>query len=122
VAEEPWREFGVAVGALADREVAAPALVALAADDGEGHDDPVADLELARFSRPTSTTSPMNSWPMMSPDFMPGMKPSWRCRSEPQIAQVVTLMIASLGSSICGVGDGLAADVVLAVPGERAHG
>ena len=25
---------------------------------------------------PTSTTSPMNSWPTMSPDCMPGMKPS----------------------------------------------
>ena len=27
------------------------------------------------LSAPTSTTSPMNSWPMMSPDFMPGRKP-----------------------------------------------
>ena len=36
----------VAVGALADREVAALALVALAADDREGDHDAVADLEL----------------------------------------------------------------------------
>jgi hypothetical protein len=37
---------------------------------------PVAHLEGALASGPTSTTSPMNSWPMMSPFFMPGMKPS----------------------------------------------
>ena len=58
----------------------------------------------ALFSEPTSTTSPMNSWPMMSPDSMPGMKPSNRCRSEPQMAQLVTLMMASRGSSILGSG------------------
>ena len=29
-----------------------------------------------RFSGPTSTTSPMNSWPTMSPDFMPSIMPS----------------------------------------------
>ena len=36
----------VAVGRLAHREVAAPALLALAADDGEGDHHPVADLQL----------------------------------------------------------------------------
>ncbi len=36
----------VAVGTLADREIAAPALVAFAADDGEGHHHAVADLQL----------------------------------------------------------------------------
>lgn len=38
-------EILIAVGALADREIAPLALVALAADDREGHDDAVADLE-----------------------------------------------------------------------------
>src|SRR5215207_5195524 len=56
------------------------------------------------FADPTSTTSPMNSWPSTSPDFMVGMKPSYRCRSEPQIAVLVTLTIASRGSSIRGSG------------------
>ena len=36
----------VAVGALADGEIAAPALIALTADDGEGHHHTVTDLEL----------------------------------------------------------------------------
>src|SRR5688572_21258094 len=56
------------------------------------------------ISEPTSMTSPMNSWPTMSPRIMPGMKPLNRCRSEPQIAHVVTLMMASRGFSICGSG------------------
>src|SRR5690606_17778641 len=58
----------------------------------------------AMFSLPTSTTSPMNSWPMMSPDFMPGMKPSNKWRSEPQIAQADTFTIASRGCSMPGSG------------------
>ena len=36
----------VAIGPLADREVAAFALLALAADDGERHNDAVADLQV----------------------------------------------------------------------------
>ena len=39
---------------------------------------------------PTSSTMPMNSWPMTSPDFMPGTLPRQRCRPEPQIAVAVT--------------------------------
>ena len=75
VAEYEVAEPFVAVGALADGEIAAPALLAFAADDGEGDDDAVATFSFL-LSLPTSTTSPMNSWPMMSPDRMPGMKPS----------------------------------------------
>src|SRR5690606_9314050 len=41
MAEDLLGNVLVAVGALADREIAAPALVAFAADDGEGNDDPV---------------------------------------------------------------------------------
>src|SRR3954447_9736513 len=51
---------------------------------------------------PTSTTSPIISWPMMSPGSIAGIRLWKRCRSEPQIAQLVTLMIASLGSWISG--------------------
>jgi hypothetical protein len=72
----PERQIGqllVAVGPLADREIAAAALVALAANDRERHHDAVANLELAIDAFPTSTTSPMVSWPMMSPFFIPGI-------------------------------------------------
>src|SRR3954465_13626112 len=51
---------------------------------------------------PTSTTSPIISWPMMSPGNIAGMKLWNRCRSEPQIAQLVTLTMASRSSSISG--------------------
>ena len=46
VAEHLVGHILVAVGALADRKIAALALVAFAADDRERHDDPVADLQL----------------------------------------------------------------------------
>ena len=61
----------VGVGVLAEREQLALACRAVAAGDRERHDDAVADLEV-RDARPTSTTSPMNSWPRMSPVFMVG--------------------------------------------------
>src|SRR4051812_47589789 len=47
VAKRLVAEIFLAVRPLADREIAGPALVALAADDGEGDDDAVALLELA---------------------------------------------------------------------------
>src|SRR5690606_15560144 len=46
VAEHLRRDILVAIGALAYRKIATPALVALTADDGEGHHHAVADLEL----------------------------------------------------------------------------
>ena len=54
--------------------------------------------------RPTSTTSPMNSWPRMSPAAIDGMKPSYRCRSDPQMAVEVTRTMASRGLRILGSG------------------
>ena len=47
VAEALVGQFVVAVRALADGEVSAPALLALAADDGERDHDAVADLQFA---------------------------------------------------------------------------
>jgi hypothetical protein len=41
-------------------------------------------------SRPVSTTSPRNSWPITSPAFMVGTKPSSRWRSEPQTEESPT--------------------------------
>src|SRR6187402_3403942 len=54
--------------------------------------------------RPSSTTSPMNSWPSTSPFSMLGTKPLYKCRSEPQIAVLVTRMMASRGLKIWGSG------------------
>src|ERR1700709_2623617 len=56
------------------------------------------------LSDPTSTTSPMVSWPRTSPFSIVGMTPSNKWRSEPQIAQAVTLMMASRACSILGSG------------------
>src|SRR3954454_4793127 len=53
---------------------------------------------------PTSTTSPMNSWPRMSPCSSDGMKPLYRCRSEPQMAELVMRTMASRGLRILGSG------------------
>src|SRR3954469_1068136 len=54
--------------------------------------------------RPVSTTRPMNSWPRMSPLFIDGMYPSYRWRSEPQIAVEVISTIASRSLRILGSG------------------
>src|SRR5439155_17278725 len=51
-------------------------------------------------SRPTSSTIPIGSWPRTSPDFIVGMNPSYRCRSDPQMAVDVIRTTASVGSSI----------------------
>jgi hypothetical protein len=53
----------------------------------------------AALSLPTSTTSPRSS-----PDAIPGIKLSNRCRSDPQMAQLDTFITASRGCSICGSG------------------
>src|SRR3954470_4704510 len=53
---------------------------------------------------PTSTTSPMNSWPRMSPLIIDGTKPLYRCRSEPQIAVDVIFTMASRSFIILGSG------------------
>ncbi len=46
-------------------------------------------------SRPTSTTSPMNSWPRMSPLCIVGTSALYKWRSDPQIAVDVIFTIAS---------------------------
>src|SRR4051812_37160017 len=53
---------------------------------------------------PTATTSPMNSWPRMSPLRIVGMYPSYRCRSDPQMHVDVIRTIASRGLRIVGSG------------------
>src|SRR3954447_21827110 len=55
-------------------------------------------------SEPTSTTWPMFSWPRMLPTPMNGASGSYRCRSDPQMFDVVTRMTASVGSWTKGSG------------------
>src|SRR5918995_5956200 len=53
-------------------------------------------------SGPHSTTSPMNSWPRISPFSMVGTKLLYKWRSEPQIADIVIFTIASRRFKIFG--------------------
>src|SRR3954471_573135 len=55
-------------------------------------------------SDPTSTTSPMNSCPRMSPGLSAGMNLPYRCKSDPQMQVVVVLMMTSLALRIWGSG------------------
>src|SRR5690606_813780 len=51
---------------------------------------------------PISTTSPINSWPIMSPARIVGTNPLMRCRSEPHTELMVTFTMASRGFNIFG--------------------
>jgi len=48
---------------------------------------------------PTASTMPIGSWPMTSPGCIVGMKPSYRCRSLPQMAVDVIRTTMSRGST-----------------------
>src|SRR3954466_3303361 len=52
---------------------------------------------------PTSSTTPMNSWPNVCPTRVSGISPWYRCRSEPQMAASCPFTIASFGCSIRGL-------------------
>ncbi len=79
-----------------------------------------------RFKRwteePTSSTTPMNSWPKVVPMRVSGIMPWYRCRSEPQIAASVTRTMASFGCSMRGDVLLLHPDLVRAAVDHRAHG
>src|SRR4051812_1143808 len=66
-------------------------------------------------SDPFSTTSPMNSWPRISPGSIVGTYPSYRCRSEPQIAVELTRTMASCLFRIEGSGTSRTSTFVLAI-------
>jgi hypothetical protein len=53
---------------------------------------------------PTSTTSPMNSWPMTSPFSMVGMYPPSRWRSDPQVVVRRTRTMTSCSFTMTGSG------------------
>src|ERR671917_120978 len=71
----------------------------------------------ARFVTPgpTSMTSPMNSWPRTSPFCIVGMKPLYRCRSEPQMAVEVMRTTASRAFRIWGSGTSRTSTFVLPI-------
>ncbi len=52
---------------------------------------------------PTSWTMPMFSWPRTVPSST-AVRPSYMCKSDPQMLVVVILMTASVGASIRGSG------------------
>src|SRR5918998_3248332 len=53
---------------------------------------------------PTSSTMPVNSWPNVIPTLVSGTDPLYRCKSEPQMHERVTLTMASSGCWISGTG------------------
>jgi hypothetical protein len=57
MAEYLVRDVLVPIAPFTDRKVAAPALFTFAADDREGNNDPITDLQRA-VALPTSTTRP----------------------------------------------------------------
>src|SRR5215208_3883334 len=59
-----------------------------------------------RFSTPSpsSSTTPVNSWPNVIPTRVSGTDPLYRCRSDPQMHDRVTLTMASRGCRISGTG------------------
>src|SRR3712207_4714668 len=59
---------------------------------------------LLSTSGPTSSTTPIGSWPSTSPGFMKGTNPSTRCRSEPQMQVEVIRTMASRRLRILGSG------------------
>lgn len=108
--------FLVAVGPLADGEVCALSLITFTAVDGEWDDGPIAFLEAAIH---LGTSFYHVAHPLVSHNvarlhrrnkIMDEMK------VKPHIAQLVTLLIVSRGSSIRSH-----IDVFFAMPNERAH-
>src|SRR3954453_14473411 len=53
---------------------------------------------------PTASTTPIGSWPRMSPSSRNGPSTSYMCRAEPQMPLEVTRTIASVSCSIVGSG------------------
>ena len=111
----------LAVGALADREIAALALLALAADDGERHDDPVALLQLAVDARADLDDLAHH---LVAHDVA-GQHRGDEVVEEVQV-RAADGAARHLDDGIArvldlGVGDGVVADVFFAVPDECFH-
>src|SRR3954469_22665340 len=65
-------------------------------------------------SLPTASTTPIASCPSTSPGVMNAPRTSYRCKSEPQMLVLVTLMIASVGSLM--IGSGIVSTVTFRLP------
>jgi hypothetical protein len=83
--------FGV-VGVEVD-DVAAHEAVSVGDVERDHH--PVAHLQRLGLA-PDLLTTPIASWPRMSPGVMTAPRTSYRCRSDPQMLVLVTPMIASV--------------------------
>jgi hypothetical protein len=110
----------VAVGALADRVVAAPALFALTAHDGEGHDDAVADLEPLVFAADFDHLA----HELMSEDVAMlharnEAVEKMQIRAADRAGRHLDDRVARMLNP--GVGNRVAANVLLAVPAQRFH-
>ena len=121
VAEYLVGEILLAVAPLADREIAALALIALAADDCEGDNDPVADLELVLGLRPDLDDLPHH---LVSHDV------AGQHRRDEVVEQVQVRAADGAARHLddgvarlldFGISDGVAADVFLAVPNQGSH-
>src|SRR4051812_7572468 len=121
VAEYLVSEILLAVGGLAHREIAAFALVALAADDCERNHHPVTDLELVLGLRPDLDDL---SHHLMSHDV------AGQHRRDEVVEQVqvraADCTTGHLDDGVArlldfGVSDGIAPDVFLAVPNQGSH-
>jgi hypothetical protein len=120
MAPQLLRVFGVGIAALTARIETALAEKAFAAGNGEGNDDPVADLQFL-FSEPSSTTSPMVSWPTTSPLFIDGMRPShMQVRAADRATGHLDNGIARMFD--LEIGDSFTSHIVFAVPTESLHG
>ena len=120
VAEHLVGHLLVAIGALADREIAAPALLALAAGDRERHHDPVADLELVVRRADLDDLA----HELVAHD-VPGFHPGHEAVVEMQVG-AADRAARDLDDRIArrldpGIGHRVAADVLLAVPAQCSH-
>ena len=121
VAEHFIGDVLVAVGALAHRPVAAPALVAFAAADGERHHHAVADLELPVF-RPDldHLTHELVAEDVAAHHAGDEAVEEVQVRAADRAGGHLHDGIARVLDA--RIGNVVAADVLLAVPAERFHG
>jgi hypothetical protein len=120
VAEDGVGQLLVAVRPLADRIVAPLALVALAAPDGEGHHDPVAGLERLVLRADldhlphhfmADDVAGFHTGHQVVEQVQVGTADGAARHSDDRVARMLDL----------GIGHGLVAYVLLAVPDERFH-
>jgi hypothetical protein len=121
VAEHLVGDLAVAVGAFAHREIAAAALLAFAADDRKGNNDPVSRFELPvlrahldHFAHEfmAHDVAAHHARDEAVEEVQVGAADRARRHFDDRVARILDLR----------VGNGVAADVLLAVPAECFHG